>query len=196
MGKVKESRINRLSFYDKVRLGTLIDGEGCISIARLSKPNQYTYRPVISIGGTYKAGIYEILDIVGTGRIYEYKPKNLKCKIAYNYCLFRMKDIEDVLLQLGSFVKWKQLQSQIMLEYLNSRLTRSGPSKYTLGFSPRELELYNILHDLNAKGPDAVERQDELRAEYSMNDEIVTTSDLICAKKNSSLRSFMPQMMI
>lgn len=147
----------------KAWLAGFIDGEGYIGLTFQIKKATPTsartprYHPYLIIANTNKAVIEYIQTILGVGRVYNFFPKNIKFKGAYQIKISQNNDLQAVLTAILPYLRVKSEQARIVLDFLARRkdikpITSRGHRGAT-SFGEADKALYQRLLDLNKKGP-------------------------------------------
>lgn len=133
-------------------LATLIDGEGCINLARqvknLPRP-RYFIR--IEIVNTNEAYLQAWMQRIGKGFVNAQRDGNEKHSTSYRWCIVKVADIVYVLKKVLPYLLIKKEQAVISLDL------REG--KFVKGEKPNEQELarrerlYQRMRILNFRGP-------------------------------------------
>lgn len=135
--------LNNLSDIDKAYLAGFIDGEGCICFLKQTRKNRERYTPCITIVNTNK----EIIEWIN-GKIPYFnlhvstRPKNHKDM--YIIETRKQMPIKYILQMMIPYLKVKKEQAELMLEYINNRL--SGV------YVSRNRKIYHQLKELNRRG--------------------------------------------
>lgn len=171
MRKINDSRIKQLDPFDAAWLAGFVDGEGYLGIVyhESKKVDGSTkrgklpwYSPRVQIAGTDHGIMNDIVYIVGGGTHSttdhgnEWKPYRV-------YVLTGLADIKDLLIQLKPYIKLKKIQLDLLLEFVVNRINSAdhGTNGNTT-YSDRDIEIYSLLRDMNAKGRKSIPRQKEI----------------------------------
>jgi hypothetical protein len=139
-----------LSHFDVGYICGLIDGEGCIGVSRQKrKDSKDILRPYIHITNTNQEILSELKDAIG-GSIQHQESHNPREKDVYTLRLFNTKLVSETLAKIGDKLKLKKKQAELVREFCQSRM--NGAVEHGLGYSDRELELYEELRRLNKRG--------------------------------------------
>jgi hypothetical protein len=138
----------RLTDIEKGYLAGLIDGEGTIRIVRALRK---WYAPLIQITNTDKSVMDWLQEIFGKkkiGHLYIEKDKrspNHRPKLVYN--IASVQGVKQILEQIVDILKIKKRQALLVLEFIKLK-----ENKADYGVLPREIEIFEELKKLNARG--------------------------------------------
>ena len=148
-----------------VWLAGFIDGEGYIGIERQRKKEtakqaaSLLYHPYLIIANSN----YDVLEIIkgyaGYGYIYEVKRKKSKSrheneKPGFQYKLTKMNNLKILLKALRPYLRLKQRQCDLLLDFINLRQKAKriyGPFRGATFYTIEE-EIYQKLRTLNKRG--------------------------------------------
>lgn len=154
--------MNILTEQQKAWLAGFIDGEGFIGITfqikketKQSAPS-FRYHPYLIITNTYKDIIHYVYNLIGEGKIYTLRNRNIKHKNAYQYKLTKMPSLSNLLDNILPYLRVKQIQCQLLIDYIKKRksvkiITGRGHRGAT-SFSKEDNMLYKKLLVLNKRG--------------------------------------------
>jgi hypothetical protein len=126
----------------------LIDGEGCIGIEKQKRKGGFMLRPYIHITNTNSEVIDYARNVLGGGiEIQRKKPPE---KDVYVLRIYNTKLLVETLSRIKDKLILKKRQAELVLEFCQSRI--NGAVDRGLGYSDRELELYEELRKLNKRG--------------------------------------------
>lgn len=140
----------------------MIDGEGALSITtnpqyyngnkRLINP--FCYRAMIWVSNTNHESLLYIRDTLGFGKIMVGTSKNseLSRKRIYNFRIHNMTCIKKLLDEILEYLIIKRERAIIMLEYINSRLSKVNLNSYHKPYTKHELDLVRKIRTLNRRG--------------------------------------------
>lgn len=168
-GNHRESKVRKLSEYERGFIVAAIDGEGTIGIHKKIYKQKYVwgkkvrkrkgyeqYKPLIGIYNTNKSWLIQIKKIIGCGYLTGIKPNIEKNKRAYwRFHIENLMDIKVLLLQIIDYLIVKKSQAKILLEYCSLRLDKITlhPKRMDLArYGDEEKELYEKIVELNKKG--------------------------------------------
>jgi hypothetical protein len=137
----------RLTDVEKGYLAGLIDGEGSIRVSRaLGK----WYAPFIQITNTNKSVMDWLQEIFGNkniGRLYVEKRRNPNYRPKFVYNVASVQGVKQILEQIVDILKIKRQQALLVLEFIKLK-----ENKVEYGVLPREIEIFEELKRLNARG--------------------------------------------
>lgn len=147
---------------EKVWLAGFIDGEGYLGILKQKKritkqqSGSPLYHPYLVITGTDEKTIKYLIELTGCGWVVKMTKKNDKHKIAYQYKVSKFDDLISLLSQIQNFLKIKQFQSRLLVQFINLRkqaLVKTGRgSRDITSFTGEEEKIYQELKKLNKRG--------------------------------------------
>jgi len=136
-----------LTDIDKGYLAGLIDGEGTIRIMRAL---QKWYAPFIAITNTDTSMMDWLQKIFGErdiGRLYVEKRSKPNHKPKFVFNIASVQGVKMILEQVVDILKTKRRQALLVLEFIKMK-----EDKADYGVLPREIELFEELKRLNARG--------------------------------------------
>ena len=132
---------------DLVYLAGILDGEGYIGTIERNSP--LAIAPRIAVCNTNK-GLVTWLSKTFGGKFYPMIRNTRKNdKPCYQWIVFTLKDVLNVLKLVKSHLKFKRTQANLLVEYCTSRLARNPT---THRYSVREKEISRKLKLLNQRG--------------------------------------------
>jgi hypothetical protein len=138
-------------------LAGFIDGEGCFSISRISRPNtkisRYPYyRAVFCIGNTNLQILEDIQEYLDGGWVtLQYKPEGRR-KPAYLYQLTGKKALEPFIIRMLPRLRIKREVASVLLDFFSGVATFSGSTRLPEEESIRREHLILRVRELNRKG--------------------------------------------
>jgi nitrogen regulatory protein PII len=142
-------------------LAALIDGEGTLTIAKnifhyeseYRKRGYTTYRPMLAIANTSQELLEVARDMIGAGKVYPPAGKKRKAshKGTYRYILYTYEYLLPLLIEIKDYLIVKKRQCELLIEFIESRLQK-GNKGVGVGYSEREIEIYEEVKRLNRKG--------------------------------------------
>lgn len=146
---------------EKAYLAGLIDGEGCITIAKRKsgqrKGEPWYYQPVVSIGNTDKGMIDYVYNLTH-GFVLERKGRrSQKQKKEWKrvYSLFLTGEkMRQALKEILPYLRTKRRQAEILLEFPS--YAHRGRMKRNWEEIKRQDSLWREIRELNQRGPKAV----------------------------------------
>lgn len=148
-------------------LAGFIDGEGYIGVTRQRKKENHRqaasllYHPYLIIANSNYKILSFIKKLIGDGRLYEVRRnksmlKHKNEKSGFQYKLTRMDKLEEWLNILQPYLRLKQQQCDLLLNFIKlrknaKRITGKG-SRGSTSFSHLEEQIYQNLLTLNKRG--------------------------------------------
>lgn len=140
---------------DKAYIAGFIDGEGCIGIYQRHKgKDKGHYEPKVSIGQSNKEILEKILKMMDNLKS-SYVSLSCKGTIGnrtkdyYQLNIFRLSSIKELLEEIYPYLILKQKQAEIMLNFVNHRLTLKNKVTNNLrGYGDFDKECYLQLKKL------------------------------------------------
>lgn len=143
-------------------LAGFIDGEGYLGILKQKKKatkqqsDTLLYHPYLIITGTDEKTIQYLRELTGYGWIVKLSKRQTIHKPAYQYKVTKFDDLISLLSQVQKFLKIKQSQSKLIIDFINYRkkaLIKTGRgSRNNTSFTEQEESMYQKLRKLNKKG--------------------------------------------
>lgn len=155
--------MNLLPLSQRAWLAGFIDGDGFIGITfqrkKANKQQSSTprYHPFLIITNRNKKAILHIKNIIGEGRIYQFRRKsNTSHSPIFQYKLSKMEALANLLEKIKPYLKIKHLQCDLLLRYIKIRQKRpivtGKGSRGVTSFSAEEEAIYQKLLFLNKRG--------------------------------------------
>ena len=125
----------------------IIDADGHLRIMRSRQKTRDYYAPFIGITNTSMILIQKCMDIFKCGHFYseEYSNPNHKTKLVYNTAT--VKGVKQILTQIVDELTVKKERAKTVLEFIKIKEEKIG-----YGTDPREIELFEKMRRLNARG--------------------------------------------
>ncbi|PIS22747.1 hypothetical protein COT50_00295 [candidate division WWE3 bacterium CG08_land_8_20_14_0_20_41_10] len=150
---------------EMIWLAGFIDGEGYIGINRQRKKEtaeqsaSLLYHPYLIIANSNYNALENIKDYIGYGHIYEVKRKKSKSrhkneKPGFQYKLTKMDKLKPLLKALRPYLRLKQKQCDLLLNFINIRKKAKriyGPFRGASSYTSEE-KIYQKLRTLNKRG--------------------------------------------
>jgi len=115
------------SHFNKGWLAGIIDGEGCLQLAKQRYKGKYHYRPLISIGNTNPEIIEKVIEIAKENKPYyvlnRKKPAFRSKRESWVVSSFGFQRCKVWLEYLGDSLQGKNVQARLMKEYIDYRLS-------------------------------------------------------------------------
>lgn len=123
----KKNGVNSLTIEDAQYLAALVDGEGCIAIVPITtyKTKTPNFSLRLFIAQANRQYLVNIQEMIGAGQIHRTRPGNYQLQISG-------KEAAAVIAQIHDFLKLKQDQAGIALEYQDTQ-TKSGGDYFRVG---------------------------------------------------------------
>lgn len=147
---LRSSKVNDMNELDKSYIAGIIDGEGCVGLAKQVKElkdgsESIVIRPQIRVGMTDKETVEHVGKKVGSGSFsFQYEEDDTK-KEQEIFVINAINDVIDFIEQIKPYMITKKKQSELLLEYCKSRKPRTE-------YTERQLEIYDELRELNKRG--------------------------------------------
>lgn len=146
---------------EKAWLAGFTDGEGYLGILKQQKKsttqqsNSFLYHPYLIITGTEEKTIRYLKELTGCGWIAKLTKEGIH-KSAFQYKVSKFDDLANLLSQIQSFLKVKQIQSKLLLEFINLRklaVIKTGRgSRNVTSFTEQEEKIFQELKKINRRG--------------------------------------------
>lgn len=126
-------------------LAGIIDGEGCLQLAKQKYRNIYHFRPQLSVSNTNPIIIQEIVRIANKNGLpvyvmdRGYATKNSLCTVQ-TLQIMGLKRMEHWLSVLAPYIVGKRQQVEIIREYIKYRLSLPNPAKGIVRFGQQDLD--------------------------------------------------------
>lgn len=143
-------------------LAGIIDGEGTINIVK--KPDRkrkdgtrrYNYWTLLQLSNTNEILIMKVIEIMkklGTNPYIWEKAETEKWKKSYQLSLQRMTKVKKILDQIKPYLIAKKPQAEIVLNFINSRLSKfqKGRGRYN-PYTEEEIKWIEEIKKLNHRG--------------------------------------------
>ena len=139
MNRVLRHPIKELADWQLAYITGIIDGEGCLNLAKQSKRKDIS--PTIMINMTNSACIHFLHNVTGAGHFYTYvqpKPR----KVTYRWVIHGRLEIYLLLRAIQPYSIVKRKQIIVMLEFIERRIQNNL-------VTARDYELLEEMHELN-----------------------------------------------
>ena len=135
-------------------LAGIIDGEGCLQLAKQKYKDKFHFRPQLVIGNTNPIIIDKLVEIARSNNLPVYLLN--RSFVAQNsraeYVILQvmgLKRIKQWLEVVSPYLFGKKEQAKIILDYINYRLSLPNPAKGIVRFGEKDLQYKSMLDEAN-----------------------------------------------
>lgn len=159
---------------EKAYLAGIVDGEGCITIAKnkTKYSHGYVYSPVFVITNTDLRLMSWLMEKLPQGAMCSRKWAKAEWKQGHSFRITGVK-LGPILEEISPYLICKKDQARIVLGFISSMGGRGEPTNDSL-YIVQEI-LYNKVKELNTRGPKHADRLSEEAPSEKKDDAIVGT---------------------
>ena len=146
-----------------------IDGEGCVGISRRNRPSRlgFTLKPHVQIANCDKSFVDRCTEILAKldipYHVSFYEGKNRRSD-SWQIAIAGLKRVIKILPLVSPLLCGeKREKAELVLEFVESRLA----DWHAAPFTPRQIEIYETVADLNVKGKRSLSLRDYTRSNRS-----------------------------
>lgn len=133
-------------------LAGFVDGEGCLTIGKASRPGYrcgYSYEAIMTVSNTHLDGLIKIAEMCGNGKIQLQDKRDKPHHKTLYRIVFGHGQIRHLLPQIRPLLLMKGAQADIILEFLSLKKSGKNPDELLI---QRFEALRSAVRELNRRG--------------------------------------------
>lgn len=142
----KQSKLKKMSDFDKGYMAGMIDGEGTI---RLEKDKRGCLHPRVSVANTNQDTLRKLQEMTGIGGFYIRENRGTNWKAVWMWNVNGIVDTKALLIQLKDCFIVKKRQAELLLKFMEIYLSSPSYGEVT----PEMREIDKEMRQLNRRGP-------------------------------------------